>query len=76
MEFHEGVVALVAVTETEEVPGDVPFSPSFIVLEDEVVMSHHLWSDTLINLFGLMYLSYLGKCTCLIRVCSNGPVKV
>lgn len=49
-------------------PGGVPFSPRqvFIVLEDQVVMTHHSWTDALVCLFGLIYalhLSYPEKCT-------------
>nr|XP_024660496.1 uncharacterized protein LOC106676012 [Maylandia zebra] len=44
-EFYEATIALVHVDE-EEVPGGVPFSPRqvFIVLEDQVVMTHHSWN--------------------------------
>ncbi|MEQ2192569.1 hypothetical protein XENOCAPTIV_013789 [Xenoophorus captivus] len=68
VEFYEGAVALVADVDEEEVPAGVPFSPRqvFIVLEDQVVMTHPLWTDALVCLFGLIYalhLSYPEKCT-------------
>ncbi|MED6283784.1 hypothetical protein CHARACLAT_012481 [Characodon lateralis] len=68
MEFYEGAVVLVADVDEEEVPAGVPFSPRqvFIVLEDQVVMTHHLWTDALVCLFGLIYalhLSYPEKCS-------------
>ncbi|KAL6476697.1 hypothetical protein MHYP_G00151960 [Metynnis hypsauchen] len=68
MEFYEGAVALVADVDEEEVPAGVPFSPHqvFIVLEDQVVMTHHSWTDALVCLFGLIYalhLSYPVKCS-------------
>lgn len=49
-------------------PGGVPFSPRqvFIELEDQVVMTHHSWTDALVSLFGLIYalhLSYPKKYT-------------
>ncbi|XP_030609899.1 sterile alpha motif domain-containing protein 3-like [Archocentrus centrarchus] len=67
MEFHEGAVALVADVDEEEAPAGVPFSPRqvFIVLEDQVVMTYHSWTDALVCLFGLIYalhLSYPVKC--------------
>lgn len=69
MDFHEGTVSLVAMTEEEDPPGGVPFSIKqvFIVLEDQVVMSHSSWTDALVCLFGLIYalhLSYPEKCSC------------
>ncbi|KAL3979204.1 Nance-Horan syndrome protein [Sarotherodon galilaeus] len=68
IEFYEATIALVADVDEEEVPGGVPFSPRqvFIVLEDQVVMTHHSWTDALVCLFGLIYalhLSYPEKCT-------------
>ncbi|XP_039465009.1 uncharacterized protein LOC120438642 [Oreochromis aureus] len=68
IEFYEATIALVADVDEEEVPGGVPFSPRqvFIVLEDQVVMTHHSWTDALVCLFGLIYalhLNYPEKCT-------------
>ncbi|KAL4000356.1 tRNA-splicing endonuclease subunit Sen54 [Sarotherodon galilaeus] len=68
IEFYEATIALVADVDEEEVPGGVPFSPRqvFIVLEDQVIMTHHSWTDALVCLFGLIYalhLSYPEKCT-------------
>ncbi|XP_026017101.1 uncharacterized protein LOC113018255 [Astatotilapia calliptera] len=61
IEFYEATIALVADVNEEEVPGRVPFSPRqvFIVLEDQVVMTHHSWTDALVCLFGLIYASEL-----------------
>uniref|UniRef100_A0A668RUT8 Sterile alpha motif domain-containing protein 3-like n=1 Tax=Oreochromis aureus TaxID=47969 RepID=A0A668RUT8_OREAU len=66
--FKTSTIALVADVDEEEVPGGVPFSlrQVFIVLEDQVVMTHHSWTDALVCLFGLIYalhLSYPEKCT-------------
>lgn len=68
IEFYEATIALVADVDEEEVPGGVPFSPRqvFIELEDQVVMTHHSWTDALVCLFGLIYalhLSYPKKYT-------------
>uniref|UniRef100_A0A1A8K9E2 Uncharacterized protein n=5 Tax=Nothobranchius TaxID=28779 RepID=A0A1A8K9E2_NOTKU len=68
MEFHEAALALVADVGEEDVPAGVPFSPRqvFVVLEDQVVMTHYRWTDALVCLFGLIYalhLSYPVKCS-------------
>ncbi|KAG5847160.1 hypothetical protein ANANG_G00123080, partial [Anguilla anguilla] len=59
---QEGAVALVAVVNEEEVPAGVPFKTHdvSIVLEDQVVMSHRYWTDSLVILFGLIYALHLG----------------
>jgi len=61
MEFYEGAVALVADVDEEDVPAGVPFSPRqvFIVLQDQVVMTHHSWTDAVVCLFGLIYALHL-----------------
>uniref|UniRef100_A0A3Q1BY18 PB1 domain-containing protein n=1 Tax=Amphiprion ocellaris TaxID=80972 RepID=A0A3Q1BY18_AMPOC len=64
--FQEGAVALVAEVDKEEVPAGVPFETHHvsIILEDQVVMSHKSWPDSLVILFGLIYalnLSYPEK---------------
>lgn len=58
---QEGAVALVAVVNEEEVPAGVPFETHHvsIVLEDQVVMSHRSWTDSLVILFGLIYALHL-----------------
>lgn len=58
---QEGAVALVAVVSEEEVPAGVPFETHHvsIVLEDQVVMSHRSWTDSLVILFGLIYALHL-----------------
>lgn len=50
IEFYEATIALVADVDEEEVPGGILFSPRqvFIVLEDQVVMTHHSWTDALL----------------------------
>ncbi|XP_023138642.3 uncharacterized protein LOC111576907 [Amphiprion ocellaris] len=63
---QEGAVALVAEVDKEEVPAGVPFETHHvsIILEDQVVMSHKSWPDSLVILFGLIYalnLSYPEK---------------
>uniref|UniRef100_A0A8C6UNX2 Sterile alpha motif domain containing 3 n=1 Tax=Neogobius melanostomus TaxID=47308 RepID=A0A8C6UNX2_9GOBI len=68
MTFEEGTVALISLTDEEDVPGGVPFTTKqvFIVLEDQVVMSLDKWTDALLCLFGLIYalhLSYPPKCS-------------
>ncbi|XP_031150549.1 uncharacterized protein LOC116046346 isoform X2 [Sander lucioperca] len=58
---QDGAVALVAVVNEEEVPAGVPFETHHvsIVLEDQVVMSHRSWTDSLVVLFGLIYAVHL-----------------
>ncbi|CAB1439398.1 unnamed protein product [Pleuronectes platessa] len=57
----EATVALVAVVDEAEVPAGVPFETHHvsIVLEDQVVMSHRSWTDSLVILFGLIYALHL-----------------
>ncbi|XP_069388840.1 sterile alpha motif domain-containing protein 3-like [Paralichthys olivaceus] len=58
---QEGAVALVAVVDEAEVPAGVPFETHHvsIVLEDQVVMSHRSWTDSLVILSGLIYALHL-----------------
>lgn len=60
-EAHEGAVALVAVANDEAVLAGVPFETCHvsIVLEDQVVMCHRSWPDSLVILFGLIYALHL-----------------
>lgn len=54
-------MTLAAVVDEEEVPAGVPFEPRHvsIILEDQVVMSHRSWPDSLVILFGLIYALHL-----------------
>lgn len=54
-------MTLVAVADEEEVPAGVPFKTHHvsIILEDQVVMSHRSWLDSLVILFGLIYALHL-----------------
>ncbi|XP_057699041.1 sterile alpha motif domain-containing protein 3-like [Corythoichthys intestinalis] len=58
---QEGAVALVAVVNDEKVPAGVPFETQhvMIVLEDQFVMSHRSWADSVVILFGLVYALHL-----------------
>lgn len=61
---QEGAVALVAVVNEEDERSGVAFETRHvsIILEDEVVMTHRSWPDSLVILFGLIYalnLSYV-----------------
>lgn len=50
-------MALVAAVDGEEVSSGVPFETHHvsIILEDQIVMSHRSWTDSLGILFGLIY---------------------
>ena len=52
---------MVAVVNEEEVPAGAAFETHHvsIVLEDQVVMSHRSWPDSLVILFGLIYALHL-----------------
>lgn len=39
MDFEEGAVALVSLTNEDNVLGGVPFSPKQVIIEDHVVMT-------------------------------------
>lgn len=54
-------MALVAVVNEEEERSGVPFETHHvsIILEDQVVMTHRSWADSLVILFGLIYALHL-----------------
>ncbi|KAF1395641.1 hypothetical protein PFLUV_G00013710 [Perca fluviatilis] len=58
---QDGAVALVVVVNEEEVPAGVPFETHHVsfVLEDQVVMSHRSWTDSVVIMFGLIYALHL-----------------